>query len=479
MEHVDVLIVGAGLSGVGAACQLRRRVPGVSMAILESRAAIGGTWDLFRYPGVRSDSDMFTLGYSFRPWQEAAVLADGPSIREYVRATAREYGVDRLVRFNHKVISAAWDTETARWSVTVERDGETVELTCGFLYLCTGYYRYDKGHTPDFPERERFAGPIVHPQHWPQDLDWSGKRVAVIGSGATAVTLVPALAEAAAHVTMVQRSPSYVVSLGSRDPIADALRKWLPDRVAHPAIRWKNALAANLFYRISRRKPDLIRKLIRWDVKRRLPDGYPVDTHFRPRYNPWDQRMCFVPDADLFRAIRRGRASVVTDAVEGFTETGLRLESGATVDADIVVTATGLSVLAFGGIDLAVDGTKVDISKTVAYKGMMLSGVPNLAVTIGYTNASWTLKCDLVAEYVCRVLTHMRSRGLRQITPLAPAPDTPTKPFIDLRSSYVLRALDQLPRQGHTTPWRLHQNYPKDVVMLRHGSLDDAGVRFS
>ncbi|GAA4446826.1 NAD(P)/FAD-dependent oxidoreductase [Actinokineospora soli] len=477
MEHVDVLIVGAGLSGIGAACQLRRRVPGVTLAVLEARGAIGGTWDLFRYPGIRSDSDMFTLGYSFRPWREAAVLADGPSIREYIRETAREHGVDDLVRYHHKVVAAAWDSATARWTVTVEREGGTVELTCGFLFSCTGYYRYDAGHTPDFPGRDRFAGPVVHPQHWPDDLDWSGKRVAVIGSGATAVTLVPALAERAEHVTMVQRSPSYVVSLGSRDPIADLLRKWLPDRIAHPAVRWKNALAGNLLYVISKRRPDVIRGLIRWDAKRKLPDGYPVDTHFAPRYDPWDQRMCFVPDADLFRAIQRGAASVVTDAVTGFTETGLALESGARVDADVVVTATGLSVLAFGGIELTVDGAGVDFAKTVAYKGMMLSGVPNLAVTIGYTNASWTLKCDLVAEYVCRVLRHMRSRGLRQVVPLAPDPAEPTEPFIDLKSGYVLRALDRLPRQGRTRPWRLHQNYPKDVVMLRHGPVDD-GVRF-
>ncbi|MGW5054061.1 flavin-containing monooxygenase [Actinokineospora sp. NPDC004072] len=479
MEHVDVLIVGAGLSGVGAACQLRERVPGASIAVVEARSAIGGTWDLFRYPGVRSDSDMFTLGYSFRPWRQPAVLADGTSIREYIQETAREYGVDRLVRFNHRVTAAAWDSGTARWAVTLETDGGAVELTCGFIFSCTGYYRYDEGHTPDFPGREQFSGPVVHPQHWPQDLDWSGKRVAVVGSGATAVTLVPALAEKAEHVVMVQRSPSYVVSLGSRDPLADRLRKHLPARIAHPVVRWKNALGATLLYKLSKRMPDVVRTLIRWDAKRKLPDGYPVDTHFRPRYQPWDQRMCFVPDADLFRAIGSGRASVVTDAVTGFTPTGLALESGAGVDADIVVTATGLSVLPFGGIQLTVDGTKVDFGDTVAYKGMMLSGVPNLAVAIGYTNASWTLKCDLVAQYVCRLLRHMRANGLRQVTPLAPDPALPTEPFIDLKAGYVLRALDKLPRQGPKAPWRLHQNYPRDVVLLRHGPVDDAGVRFS
>ncbi|MGX7828400.1 flavin-containing monooxygenase [Actinokineospora sp. 24-640] len=479
VEHVDVLIVGAGLSGIGAACHLRERVPGVRLAILEARSAIGGTWDLFRYPGVRSDSDMFTLGYSFRPWTQARTIADGPAIRDYIRDTAREHGVDRQVRFNHRVTAAAWDSERARWTVSVDRDGEAVELTCGFLFACTGYYRYDKGHTPDFPGRDRYAGTVVHPQHWPEDLDWTGKRVAVVGSGATAVTLVPALAEKAAHVTMVQRSPSYVLSLGSRDPIADLARRFLPARVAYPLIRWKNALIATALFQLSRRRPNAVRGLIRWDARRRLPAGYPVDTHFRPRYDPWDQRLCFVPDGDLFRVLKEGGAEVVTDAVAGFTETGLALESGARVDADIVVTATGLAVLAFGGLELTVDGTKVDLADTVAYKGMMLSGVPNLAVAIGYTNASWTLKCDLVAEYVCRLLRHMRSRGLRQVTPLAPDPALPTEPFIDLKSGYVTRDLDKLPRQGHAAPWRLHQNYPRDVAMLRHGSIEDVGVRFT
>jgi monooxygenase len=442
-EHVDVLIVGAGLSGVGTACHLQAHCPGKSYAILEARDAIGGTWDLFRYPGIRSDSDMFTLGYNFRPWPDGKAIADGPAIRSYVRETASDHGVDEKVRFHHKVVRAEWSTDEARWTVTAERTdtGETVQLTCGFLFGATGYYRYDEGYLPPFEGTERFSGEIVHPQHWPEDLDYTGKRVVVIGSGATAVTLVPAMAEHAEHVTMLQRSPSYVVTLPATDPIAEVLTRRLPAKVAYALVRWKNVLLTMLSFNLSRRYPHAMRKVIRRGVQRRLPEGYDVDTHFNPRYNPWQQRMCLVPDSDLF---------------------------------DVIVTATGLNLLLLGGMELGVDGEDVDFAAKVAYKGMMLSGVPNLAIALGYTNASWTLKCDLVAEYVCRLLNHMDAHGYAIATPQAPDPSLPIEPFIDFNSGYVLRSIADLPKQGAIPPWRLHQNWFRDIRMLRRGPVDDA-----
>ncbi len=475
VEHVDVLIVGAGLSGIGAACRLRLGRPGASVAVLEARDAIGGTWDLFRYPGVRSDSDMFTLGYAFRPWTAPKAIADGATIRAYIRDTAREHGVDALIRFGQRVEAASWSTAAARWTVTTA-SGAT--LTCSFLYLCTGYYRYDEGYTPALPGLSAFAGPVVHPQHWPAGLDVTGRRVVVIGSGATAVTLVPALAGDAAHVTMLQRSPGYVLSVPARDRLADALRRRLPARLAYRIVRWKNTRAGALTYLLSRRAPRLMRALLRRGVRRRLPAGYAVDTHFAPRYDPWDQRLCLVPDGDLFAAIASGRASVVTDTVAGFAPDAVRLGSGGSLPADVVVTATGLNLLALGGIRLTVDGAEVDVPRTVAYKGMMLSGVPNMALTLGYTNASWTLKADLVAEYVVRLLDHLDTSGRRIATPVTP-PDGPREPLIGLRSGYVLRSVDQLPRQGARAPWRLHQNYPRDVRLLRHGAVADEGIRFT
>jgi len=477
--HVDVLIVGAGLSGIAAAHHLQASSPGRTYAILEARDSIGGTWDLFRYPGVRSDSDMFTLGYRFRPWDDAKAIADGPAILEYVRATAREEGIDRHVRFGHRALRAEWSSADARWTVTVERadTGQTVTLTCGFLFTCTGYYRYDQGYTPQLPGTERFGGQIIHPQHWPEDLDYAGKRVVVIGSGATAVTLIPALAPDAAHVTMLQRSPSYVMALPGRDPIADLLHRRLPGRLAHPVVRWKNVLFTMGSYQLSRRAPRLMKKLIRLANERQLPEGYDVGTHFAPSYDPWDQRMCLVPDGDLFQAIRNGKAGVVTDRIRTFTETGLALESGAHLDADVVVTATGLNLQAIGGMDLVVDGQRIELGDTLTYKGMMVSGVPNYALAIGYTNASWTLKCDLICEYVCRLLNHMDAHGYRQATPLPrPGAASATKPFLDLTSGYVQRSLDRFPRQGAQAPWRIHQNYLKDIRMLRHGDVEDGMV---
>ena len=480
-EHLDVLIVGAGLSGIGTACHLREHSPGKSFAILEARESVGGTWDLFRYPGIRSDSDMFTLGYSFRPWTEAKAIADGPSILRYVKETARDHGVDGRIRLGHRVVRADWSSAESRWTVEVERSdtGETTRLTCTFLMMCTGYYRYDEGFLPHFEGTERFGGPIIHPQHWPEDLDYKGKRVVVIGSGATAVTLVPAMAKDAAHVTMLQRSPSYVLALPGRDPVADLIRKRLSAKRAYAIVRWKNVLLTTLNYQLSRRRPNLVRRLIRALAKLQLPDGYDVDTHFNPTYNPWDQRLCLVPDGDLFKVVSRGDASIVTDRIETFTETGVALASGQEIEADVVITATGLNLLPLGGMAIGVDGREVDLSETVSYKGMMFSGVPNMAVTLGYTNASWTLKCDLVAEYVCRLLNHMDERGYAYCTPLAPDPSQPTQPFIDFNSGYVLRSIDAFPRQGTRTPWRLHQNYLRDIRMLRRGALEDEGIAFA
>ncbi|MDO3685677.1 NAD(P)/FAD-dependent oxidoreductase [Micromonospora sp. C28ISP2-4] len=478
-DHVDVLIVGAGLSGIGAAVHLGRECPGKTYAVLEARGAIGGTWDLFRYPGIRSDSDMYTLGYSFKPWTDPKAIADGDSIRAYVRQTAREYDVERHIRFHHRAVRAEWDSATARWTVHAHRDdtGEDVTVTCGFLFTNSGYYRYDEGYTPRFPGVERYAGTLVHPQHWPDDLDYAGKRVVVIGSGATAVTLVPAMAERAEHVTMLQRSPTYVIALPSRDPFADAARRWLPPKAAYAVARWKNVALGVANFQLSRRAPGVVKRFLRRAAKGRLPSGYDVDRHFSPRYNPWDQRLCVVPDGDLFAALSAGRASVVTDTIDTFTEHGIRLTSGEELPADVVVTATGLNLLALGGMTLNVDGAEVDLASTVAYKGMMLSGVPNFAMTIGYTNASWTLKADLVATYVCRLLRHLDDTGQQIVTPLAPDTDD-LVPIIDLQSGYVLRAVDQLPKQGPQAPWRLHQNYPRDVRLMRHGPLTD-GVRFA
>jgi monooxygenase len=480
LEHVDVLIVGAGLSGVGAGCHLQANCPGKTYAILEARDRIGGTWDLFRYPGIRSDSDMYTLGYSFRPWTEAQSIAAGSSILDYVCQTASDYGIDRKIRFGRRVVRAEWSTVDARWTVEAERTdtGETVRLSCGFLLMCSGYYRYDEGYTPDFPGMERFGGRIVHPQHWSDDIDYAGKRVVVIGSGATAVTLVPAMAHGAAHVTMLQRSPSYVVSLPAEDPVAKQLHRLLPARVAYPIMRWKNVLRVSLSFQLSRRRPEVMRGLLRKRLEGELPPGYDIDTHFTPRYDPWDQRMCLVPDGDLFEALSAGRASVVTDRIDTFTERGIKLASGAELEADLVVTATGLNLLALGGMRIAVDGREVELSETMSYKGMMLSGVPNMALAVGYTNASWTLKCDLTHEYVCRLLNHMDEHGCRQCTPRRD-PTVAELPFIDFSSGYVQRSIDQFPKQGSKAPWRLHQNYALDIVSLRFGALDDGALEFS
>jgi monooxygenase len=481
LEHLDVLIVGAGLSGIGAGYHLQSECPRKSYAILEARERSGGTWDLFRYPGIRSDSDMYTLGYSFRPWEDAKSIADGPSILRYVRQTAGDHGIDRKIRFGHRVVRAEWSSADARWTVEAEREDtrETVRLTCGFLFMCSGYYRYDEGYTPDFQGTERFAGRIVHPQKWTEDIDYEGKHVVVIGSGATAVTLIPALAERAAHVTMLQRSPSYVVSLPGEDPAAKLLRRLLGAKAAYSIVRWKNVLVTMLVFQLSRRRPGFVRKLVRRGVERRLPAGYDIDTHFKPSYDPWDQRMCLVPNGDLFEAISAERASVVTDQIDTFTERGIRLRSGAELDADLIVTATGLNLLALGGMQLAVDGSEVDVSETMSYKGMMLSGVPNLAIAFGYTNASWTLKADLTCAYVCRLLNHMDQHRYVQCTPSNDDPSIEEQPFIDFSSSYVQRSIEQFPKQGSKAPWRLYQNYALDILALKFGAVEDGAMRFA
>ena len=476
-EHVDVLIVGAGLSGIGAACRLRTEHPGRSVAVLEAREASGGTWDLFRYPGIRSDSDMFTFGFKWRPWPGDTALADGSSILDYLRTVAREYGVDRLIRYRHRVVSASWDSETALWTVEVDRGGDPVTLTTHLLWACGGYYDYDQGFSPEFPGQEDFRGTIVHPQHWPEELDYAGKRVVVIGSGATAVTLVPAMAGAGAgHVTMLQRSPTYILSLPGRDPLATRLRR-LPTRVSYPIVRWKAILLAVATYQLAQRRPELVKSLIRKMTAKQVPAGVDVDVHFKPAYNPWDQRLCFVPDGDLFKAMRAGRASVVTDHIDTFTETGIRLRSGEQLEADVVVTATGLTLKAMGGIELVVDGTPVKMQDTMTYKALMLSDVPNFVFTIGYTNASWTLKADLVADFVCRLLTYLDEHGVRR----AVAPRDPSvgeQRLIDFSSGYILRALDELPRQGDREPWKLRQNYLRDVRSINHDRIDDGVLTF-
>jgi monooxygenase len=477
-EHVDVLIIGAGLSGVGAAHHIQEAFPGRRYAILEARDAIGGTWDLFRYPGVRSDSDMHTLGYRFRPWTQAKAIADGPSILRYVRDTAAEDGIERHIRFGHRVVRAAWSSDDAQWTVEAVHGGRPVRLTASFLYLCTGYYHYDAGYEPEFPGIERFGGTVVHPQHWPAGLDYAGKKVVVIGSGATAVTIVPAMADQAAHVTMLQRSPTYILSMPAEDAVANTLRRALGARRAYPIVRWKNVLLATAFYKLSRRRPGIVKSLLRTAAIRRLPPGYDVDTHFRPRYQPWDQRLCLVPDGDLFRAIRRGRASVITDRITEFTPSGLRLESGAGLGADIVVTATGLRLLAFGGIRLTVDGREVKLPETMAYKGMMLSGVPNFAFTVGYTNASWTLKADLVSEYVVRLLRYLETNGYDQCVPANDDPAVTEQPLLDFQAGYVLRSIHEFPKAGSRAPWQLGMSYPHDLLKLRYGRIGDA-MRFS
>ncbi len=477
IEHFDVVIIGAGLSGIGAGCHMKMQCPRKTYVVLEGREAIGGTWDLFRYPGIRSDSDMYTLGYVFRPWTEAKAIADGPSILKYVRETAEMYGVDRNIRFRHKVIQADWSSADALWTVQAETDGQPVAFTCGFLFTCSGYYDYAGGYTPAFAGRDSYKGQVVHPQFWPENLDTAGKSVVVIGSGATAVTLVPALARTASHVTMLQRSPSYVASRPAEDAFANKLRKYLPAKLAYSLIRWRNVSLQLFLFNMARSKPAKFKRQLIGLVSKELGPDYDVATHFTPKYNPWDQRLCLVPDSDLFQSIKTGKATVVTDTIEHFTEDGLKLTSGQDLQADIVVTATGLKMQILSGMKISVDGARVDFGKMMSYKGMMYSDVPNLATAFGYTNASWTLKADLTCSYVCRLLNYMAQRGYAEARPTRDA-SVLEAPFLDFSSGYVQRALAELPRQGTTKPWKLNQNYALDLMALKFGKLDDGTMVF-
>ncbi len=481
MEHLDVLVVGAGLSGIGAAHHLQTTCPRADYAIFEARGAIGGTWDLFRYPGIRSDSDMFTLGYSFRPWPGAKAIAAGEDILQYIVDTAAETGIDQKIRFHHRVISTDWSTADGHWKVTAQRTDtdELVELTAGFVLSCSGYYRYDHGYLPDFPGMDRFGGQIIHPQQWPADFDGTGKKIVVIGSGATAITLVPSLARTASHVTMLQRSPTYVMALPTEDPLANAMRKLLPSKISGPIIRWQHALVSQGFFKLSRRRPELVKKMLRKGLERQLPDGYDLDTHFSPAYNPWDQRLCVVADGDLFEAIKAGTAAVVTDRIDTFTEQGLRLESGAEIDADVIVTATGLELLFIGGIEVTIDGEKVDVASKLTYKGMMLQDVPNFAMALGYTNASWTLKAELTFDYVCRLVNHLHDTGNRQCTPRATGTDVSDEPVFNLTSGYVTRSLDKLPKQGKAFPWQSYQSYLADYRAMKRKPIVDGAMAFT
>jgi cation diffusion facilitator CzcD-associated flavoprotein CzcO len=479
VEQLDVLVVGAGLSGIGAGRYLRTEHPDRSFAILEARGATGGTWDLFRYPGVRSDSDLHTFGYEFKPWRDRQSIADAPRILAYLRETVTENGLDAHIRHHHRVVALAWSSEECRWLAEVERTdtGERLRLGARWVFCAGGYYRYDEGHTPHFEGREDFTGTIVHPQHWPEDLDHAGRRVVVIGSGATAVTLVPALAETAAHVTMLQRTPTYVMPVPREDRIAAVLRRWFGEERGYALTRRKNILQQRAVWSFAQRFPKAARRLIRRVNTKLLPEGYPVDEHFRPPYDPWDQRLCAVPDGDLFTAIRRGAAEVVTDRIDRFTEHGILLQSGRELEADLVVTATGLNVQAVGGIAITVDGAPVRLARTVAYKGMMLSGVPNFVIAIGYTNSSWTLKIGLLCEHFCRLLSHLDAHGYDAACPEPSDPDMPTRPFLDFAAGYIRRAVDDLPRQGDRMPWLTSMSYHSDVKLLRSDDVTDPELR--
>ena len=477
---LDVLIVGAGITGIGVACRIESSLPGKSYAILESRDALGGTWDLFRYPGIRSDVDMYTFGYSFNPWSSKEAIAEGDAICAYLRDTAERFGVAGKIRYGHRVLSANWSQDDSMWTVrAVDSAGAEVTVTARWLFSATGYFRYDHGHTPEFPGFDSFRGTVVHPQHWPEDLDYSGKRVVVVGSGATAVTLVPAMAGEAAHVTMLQRSPTYVVPVPRRDPLVQMLGKRLPKERVYAIARRKSILTQETVWNLSKKRPNLVRKMILKAVAKQLPEGYDVATHFTPNYNPWDQRLCVVPGGDMFRAIRKGTASVVTAHIETFTETGIRLKSGEQLEADVVVTATGLDLLALGGIDFSVDGVPVVVPDTVTYRGMMLSGLPNLMCSFPYPHVAWTLRVEVVAEHFQRVLAHMDRAGYVSCVPVNRDGSMPTREFGDYTSNYVLRAKHLFPKSGDRQPWDMDLKLSRDAKTLRTTELEDGFLEFS
>ncbi len=483
MEHFDVVIVGAGLSGIGAAYHLKARCPDRTFAILEGRADIGGTWDLFRYPGVRSDSDMHTLGFSFKPWTHEKSIADGPSIMEYLRETVNQYAIAEKIRFNTLVTSASWSSEDAKWKLTARdaKSGAETQVSCGLLYMCSGYYSYKHGYEPSFPGRDRFKGTVVHPQKWPEDLDYTGKRIVVIGSGATAVTLVPAMAQTAAHVTMLQRTPTWMVSRPDVDAFANRLRRVLPAKVAYGITRFRNTTMQQIVYGRSRTHPEQVRENILAMLRKELPEDYDIDKHFTPSYNPWDQRLCLVPNSDFFRAIKAGKVDVVTDTIRTWTETGIELDSGSVLEADIIVTATGLELVTLGEMDFAVDGKPVDFAQTWTYKGLAYSGVPNLVSTFGYINASWTLRADLTAEWVCRMLNHMKAKGARSFTPRLRPEDTAMQArrwIEDFNPGYMERVMHLMPRQGDHEPWINPQNFKRDRKMFRKGPIEDGVMVF-
>ncbi|HSH02243.1 MAG TPA: NAD(P)/FAD-dependent oxidoreductase [Anaerolineae bacterium] len=478
-EHFDLIIVGAGLSGIGAAYYAQTHCPQKSYTILEGRANMGGTWDLFRYPGIRSDSDMHTLGYSFHPWPNPQAIADGPTIRQYIHDTAQKYGIDQKIRFNHRLQQAAWSSDQAQWTLTINHapDQPPTYMTCNFLYMCTGYYKYEHGYMPTWPGTDQFTGQLIHPQNWPQNLDYTDKKVVIIGSGATAVTLVPAMAKQAAHVTMLQRSPTYIIAMPSQDALANRLRRHLPDKLAHGLIRWKNIILGTFYYHLMRWQPNLIKKFLINQVANHLGPDYDIDTHFTPRYDPWDQRLCLVPDGDLFDAINNGGASIVTDHIDTFTPTGLRLQSGQELPADIIVAATGLIMRLMSGVDIIVDNQPINLADTITYRGLMFSNIPNLALAAGYTNASWTLKCELSHRYVCRLINYLDQHNYTQCRP-QPDPTITPEPAINFTSGYVQRALNTLPRQGSRFPWKLYQNYLLDKLTLQFTKINDNAMTF-
>lgn len=469
----DVLIVGAGISGIGAGYYLKRECAGQSFVILENRDAIGGTWDLFRYPGIRSDSDMYTLGYAFKPWKEEKAIADGPSIRKYVNETAKEYGIDKHIRFKHRVVKSEWSSDTARWTVTAETEGKTVTFTAKFVLMAAGYYNYEEGYRPKFKGEEDYKGKLIHPQHWPEDLDYTGKRVVVIGSGATAVTLVPAMTDKAAHVTMLQRSPTYMVSMPAEDALANGMRKVLPQGLAYHLTRLRKVVFQQIFFRLARNRPEKTKERLLGLIREQLGPDYDMETHFTPRYNPWEQRLCLVPDNDMFLAIKSGKASVVTDTIDTFTEKGIKLSSGKELEADIVVTATGLNLRMLGGAEIFVDGKKSEMKDKITYKGCMLSDVPNMAFVFGYTNASWTLRADLICEYACRIINYLSLYHLDQVTPRIGDAHLEPKPFADFSSGYFARAVDLLPKQTNVAPWKQNQSYGHDIMDMRFSPMED------